>query len=45
MGKPTHAETSRLYRNNHDGTFTDVTKSTGLDRAIPRHGRQLRRPR
>jgi FG-GAP-like repeat/ASPIC and UnbV len=34
MGKVHHAETSRLYHNNHDGTFTDVTKLVGLDRAI-----------
>ena len=34
MGKVHHAETSRLYQNNHDGTFTDVTKFVGLDRAI-----------
>ena len=34
LGKPFQAETSRLYRNNHDGTFTDVAKETGLDRAI-----------
>jgi len=34
LGKPCRAETSRLYRNNHDGTFTDVAKQTGLDRAI-----------
>ena len=34
LGKPYHAETSRLYHNNHDGTFTDVAKRTGLDRAI-----------
>ncbi len=34
LGKPFQAETSRLYRNNHDGTFTDVAKQTGLDRAI-----------
>ena len=34
MGKVHHAETSRLYQNNHDGTFTDVTKLVGLDRAI-----------
>src|SRR6516225_4310690 len=25
--------TSKLYRNNRDGTFTDVTKAAGLDRA------------
>jgi hypothetical protein len=34
LGKPFQAETSRLYRNNRDGTFTDVAKQTGLDRAI-----------
>ena len=34
LGKPSHAEVSRLYRNNHDGTFTDVAHETGLDRAI-----------
>jgi hypothetical protein len=34
MGKVHHAEKSRLYQNNHDGTFTDVTKFVGLDRAI-----------
>ncbi len=34
LGLPYHAETPRLYRNNHDGTFTDVTKQTHLDRAI-----------
>ncbi len=26
--------TPKLYRNNHDGTFTDVTKETGLDVTI-----------
>ncbi len=34
LGLPYHAETTRLYRNNHDGTFTDVAKQTHLDRAI-----------
>jgi len=34
MGLPYKAETPRLYHNNHDGTFTDVTKATHLDRAI-----------
>jgi Flp pilus assembly protein TadD len=34
LGKPFHAETPRLYRNNHDGTFTDVSRETRLDRAI-----------
>jgi enediyne biosynthesis protein E4 len=27
---PGHAPTSHLYRNNRDGTFTDVTKASGL---------------
>ncbi len=31
---PNRAETPRLYRNNHDGTFRDVTREVGLDRAI-----------
>jgi hypothetical protein len=26
--------TNRLYRNNRDGTFTDVTKKAGLERAV-----------
>ena len=34
LGKAFNAETSRLYRNNHDGTFTDVAAKVGLDRAI-----------
>jgi hypothetical protein len=34
LGLPYHGETPRLYRNNHDGTFTDVTKQMHLDRAI-----------
>ncbi len=34
MNKPFHAETPRLYRNNHDGTFRDVTQEVHLDRAI-----------
>ncbi|NYF78310.1 CRTAC1 family protein [Granulicella arctica] len=34
LGHPFHAETPRLYRNNHDGTFEDVTKKVHLDRAI-----------
>ncbi len=34
IGKPFHAETPRLYRNNRDGTFTDVTQAMDLDRAI-----------
>ena len=34
MRKPYKAETPKLYHNNHDGTFTDVTKQMKLDRAI-----------
>jgi hypothetical protein len=34
LGLPNKAETPRLYRNNRDGTFRDVTKAMGLDRVI-----------
>ena len=34
FGAPHRAETPRLYHNNHDGTFTDVTKPLKLDRVI-----------
>ena len=34
LGLPYRAETPRLYRNNHDGTFSDVTRKMHLDRAI-----------
>ena len=34
IGQPYSAELPRLYRNNHDGTFTDVTKAVHLDRAV-----------
>jgi hypothetical protein len=34
LGIPTDAERPRLYHNNHDGTFSDVTRSTGLYRVI-----------
>jgi hypothetical protein len=34
MGLPYKAETPRLYHNNHDGTFTDVTKQAKFNRAI-----------
>ena len=34
MGKPHHASVSHLFRNNHDGTFTDLPRAAGLDRAI-----------
>jgi hypothetical protein len=34
FGKPNHGETSYLFHNNHDGTFTEVPHAGGLDRAI-----------
>ncbi|HUB00044.1 MAG TPA: CRTAC1 family protein [Terracidiphilus sp.] len=34
MGMTFHAELPRLYRNNRDGTFTDVTRAVHLDRVI-----------
>jgi hypothetical protein len=34
MHKAYKAETPRLYHNNHDGTFSDVTKAVKLNRAI-----------
>ncbi len=33
-GEPFHAALPKLYRNNRDGTFTDVTHAMRLDRAI-----------
>ena len=36
LGLPTNAEKARLYHNNGDGTFTDVTKQAHLDKVI--HG-------
>ncbi len=35
---PTPAETLTLYRNRGDGTFQDVTRTTGLDRVVPAMG-------
>ncbi|MDP9038083.1 MAG: CRTAC1 family protein [Acidobacteriota bacterium] len=34
LGRKVHAELPRLYRNNHDGTFSDVTAAAHLDRTI-----------
>ena len=34
MGLPVASEKPKLYRNNHDGTFTDVSAQVHLDRAI-----------
>ena len=32
LGLPHNAETLKLYRNKHDGTFEDVTEKVGLDK-------------
>lgn len=34
LGLPHSAERARLYRNNQDGTFTDITRSAGLYRVL-----------
>ena len=35
LGKPApRTGNVLLYRNNHDGTFTDVTNETGLNKAV-----------
>ena len=34
LGQPFTAETPRLFRNNHDGTFTDVSRHAGLHHAL-----------
>ncbi len=34
LGLPTRSEMPRLYRNNHDGTFRDVTHAVRLDRVV-----------
>ena len=34
LGLPTKAERARLYHNNHDGTFTDVTKAAHLYKVL-----------
>ncbi len=34
LGLPSPAETPRLYRNNHDGTFADITGAAGLSQAL-----------
>jgi len=34
LGKPNRGAVSHLFRNNHDGTFTDIPHAAGLDRAI-----------
>jgi hypothetical protein len=38
LRQPTQAETLTLYRNNGDGTFTDVSAKVGLDRVVPAMG-------
>lgn len=34
LNKPNQASVSHLFHNNHDGTFIDMPKALGLDRAI-----------
>ena len=34
VGRPHNAETLKLYRNKHDGTFEDVSAQVGLDRVF-----------
>jgi hypothetical protein len=34
LGMPTEAEKAKLYRNNRDGTFTDISKQARLNRVI-----------
>jgi len=34
MGRPTSAQKSKLYHNNGDGTFTDVSKAAGVNKVI-----------
>jgi hypothetical protein len=34
LGVETHAERARLYHNQHDGTFADVTKAAGLFKVL-----------
>ena len=34
FGKPNHGSLPHLFHNNHDGTFTDVSKETHINRAL-----------
>ena len=43
LQKESPAYWNRLYRNNHDGTFTDVTEQAGCSRRRLRDGRRGRR--
>ena len=43
MGQPLSAEHSKLYRNNGDLTFTDVTSGYGLEKLMYAMGSKLRR--
>src|SRR5262249_36771710 len=38
LGLPTTAERPRLYHNEHNGTFRDVTKAAGLYKVMPGMG-------
>ena len=44
LGLPHQGEFSRLFRNNGDGTFSDVSREAGLERAPADHGSQFRGP-
>ncbi len=34
LGLPNQAEKARLYRNNRDGTFTDIAEAAGINKAL-----------
>ena len=38
MGRPTAAQKTKLYHNNGDGTFTDVSRAAGVSKVIPAMG-------
>ncbi len=43
LGLPHSGERAKLYRNNGNGTFSDVTKAAKVRQSAARHGVQLRR--
>ena len=38
LGRPSAAQRTRLYHNNGDGTFADVSKAAGVNKVIPAMG-------